>query len=121
MGCQRDESVMPSSLLHRNWNLFRTREIASNDWRYWDSDAYYTVEYRADGTLVYRRNGVRSDANCCGALTYTFRGSTIQYTSWNFCPNAYCATIKKVTITQLSETLLEFNDGYMVYQYEPAK
>ncbi|MBD2699026.1 hypothetical protein IC229_00140 [Spirosoma sp. BT702] len=121
MGCQRDEAPTIPSLLFRNWHLIRTRDLSSNNWRTWDSDAYYTVEYKADGNIVYRRNNVLTEADCCSPRTYTFLATAIQYTSWYFCPNGLCATNKKAAITQLSENQLELTDHFAIYQYEAAK
>ncbi|MBC3787108.1 hypothetical protein [Spirosoma utsteinense] len=119
--CQKDGPVGPPDLLYKRWHLTQTRTLDSNVWQSTDTDAYYTVEYQSDGTLVYQRNSVMTQANCCAPTTFNRQRETINYREWKFCSNAYCATTKLVTINQLTETVLELNDGYRISQYEAAR
>ena len=119
-GCRSDQPIGPPDLLYRQWHLLRTREVTNSDWRYWDTDTFYTVEYRADGILVYQRDGVLTQAGCCRPTKFNRQGDVLNYTDWQLCANAFCATIKRATITQLTETQLELTDGYTVSQYEAA-
>ncbi|UFH56662.1 hypothetical protein [Spirosoma sp. KNUC1025] len=116
--CRSDNPVDSVDLLHNRWHLYQTRRIQDVAWTIQDTDAYYDTEYRPDGTVVYRKNGAQIGGSCCAPTRYSRQGLTINYSAWNLCANAFCATLKQVTISQLTETLLEVNDGYMISQYE---
>ena len=120
VACQKDATVGPPDLLYQRWHLTRTRELTSSNWKSWDTDAYYTTEYSADGSLIYQRNSVVIQGNCCAPTKFSRQGLLINYTDWNICPTAFCATVKQTVISQLTESLLELNDGYVISQYEPA-
>lgn len=116
--CRSDQTVGPPDLLYRQWHLLRTREVTKSEWREWTSDAIYTVEYRVDGTIIYRHDGVQMQAGCCRPTQFNRQGAVINYTNWQICYNALCATVKRVTIFQLTATQLELDDGYTISQYE---
>ncbi|AUD01180.1 hypothetical protein [Spirosoma pollinicola] len=119
--CQKDKLIGPSDLLYNRWHLTQTRTLDSHVWQSRDTDAYYTIEYRQDGTVAYQRNGVTTPANCCAPTKFNRQGIVVNYTDWVICPTAFCATTKKTIITQLTDDLLELNDGYTISQYEVAK
>ncbi|WP_026262246.1 hypothetical protein [Spirosoma panaciterrae] len=116
--CQRDQVVGPLDDFYQRWHLIRYRPIQDTKWTFHDTDAYYDLEYRPDGAIVYRRNGASGQGNCCVPTAFTREGITIKYSDWVLCPTALCGTVKKTTITQLSKQSLELTDDYMVSQYE---
>ncbi len=118
--CQKDKLIGPSDLLYKRWHLTQTRPHDSNTWQVQSTDAYYTVEYRPDGNLVYQRNGVTTQAGCCAPSKFNRQGVMINYSDWTICPTALCLSIKETIITQLTENLLELDNGYSISQYEIA-
>jgi hypothetical protein len=119
--CQKGAPIGPPDLHYKRWHLKQTRTLDSNVWRTFDTDAYYTREYRPDGSILYARNGVPTQAGCCQPTQVSRQGLVLTYTAWNLCPLAFCATVKLDTITQLTDTLLELNNGYSVSQYSAAR
>jgi hypothetical protein len=116
--CKSDQTIGPPDLLYRQWRLLRTREVTKNEWREWGLNAIHTVEYRTDGTMIYRQDGVQMQAGCCKPTKFSRQNIVLNYSDWQLCYNAFCATVKRVTIGQLTDTQLELNDGYTISQYE---
>lgn len=121
--CQRDESIGPPELLYQRWHLSKIRAVNSSAWIFYDTDGMYDTEYRLDGTLIYRKNGVLISANCCSPTQFSRSKTTISYDDPNHCPFSLCAGIlkKKETIEQLTGDLLELNDGTYITQYRSVK
>lgn len=123
IACQKDDSIGPPELLYQRWSLFQTKRIGDNAWISYDTDAQYDTEYRSDGVLLYRRNGVLIPANCCIPTQFSRNQTSISYNDPNHCPFSLCAGVPKtkVTITQLTGDLLELNDGTYITQYRSVK
>lgn len=119
--CQRDATIGPPDLLYKRWHLTQARALDSNVWQTQVTDAYYTVEYRPDGNIIYARNGVETPTGCCQPSQFSRQGLVITFSGWNACPNALCSLPRvAVAIRQLTDTTLEVNDAYNVIQYEAA-
>ena len=118
--CQKDAPIGPPDWLYKRWHLTQTRKLESTVWQILDTDAYYTREYRPDGSIIYTRNGMPAQAGCCQPTQMNRQGLVLTYTEWNLCPLAFCATTKLETITQLTDTVLELSNGYSVSYYEAA-
>ena len=123
IACHKDGSIGPPELLYQRWDMFQTKKIGDNAWISYDMDAQYDTEYRPDGTLLYRRNGVLIPANCCKPTQFSRSKTTISYNDPNHCPFSLCAGIPKTkeTIEQLTSDLLELNDGTYITQYRSVK
>jgi hypothetical protein len=84
-----------------------------------DMDGVYDTEYRQDGTLIYRRDGVVLPQQCCSPTHFQGKGKEITYTTVASCPYALCAgTALPVVIQKLTPDLLELNDGIYIRQYQ---
>ncbi|WP_080058713.1 hypothetical protein [Spirosoma aerolatum] len=116
VACDRDQAVGPLDALYRRWHLIRSRPVQDTNWTVRDTN--YDLEYRADNTIVYRQKEKLLQGNCCAPTGFNREGTEINYTGWVLCYNALCGTLKKATITLLSEQSLELSDGYVVSQYE---
>ncbi|GAB3642361.1 hypothetical protein [Spirosoma arcticum] len=123
IACQKDDNIGPPELLYQRWDVFQTKKIGDNAWISYDTDAQYDTEYRSDGMLLYRRNGVLIPANCCKPTQFSLNKTTISYNDPNHCPFSLCAGIPKTkeTIEQLTGDLLELNDGTYITQYRSVK
>ena len=120
--CRSDDAIGPIDLLYQRWHLERTKKIGDDAWISYDTDGYYDTEYRQDGTLIYRKDGIIKPTSCCEAGRYEGRGAVIQYIDFVACPFALCGFIaQKSTITVLHENLLELNDGRYSAQYSAVK
>jgi hypothetical protein len=85
-------------------------------------DAAYDTEYRQDGTLIYRRDGVVLPQQCCAPTHFSGKGKEIVYTTVTSCPYALCAgTVSPATIQKLTPDLLELNDGTYIRQYQSVQ
>ena len=121
IACQKDDGIGPSELLYQRWSIVKTRTINDTIWAVNDVVDASDVEYRPDGTLIYRRNGQLTNANCCAPIQYSRINGEIQYTKWDVCPYAYCSFRRMDKIIQLNNDLLELNDGYHITQYNSVK
>jgi hypothetical protein len=119
--CRSDDSIGPSDLLYKRWHLLQTRGVNDTTWAMYDTDAYYTIEYRPNGSLIYQRNGVTTSAPCCSGSQFERNGVIIKYSEFSSCPNVKCAPISGATITILKEDLLELQTRDRVNQYTPAQ
>ena len=120
--CHSDDSIGPSGLLYKRWHVLQTRGVNDTVWAEYDTDAYYDTEYRPDGTLIYRRNGVLTSAPCCSASRFERNGVIIQYRDFlSSCPSVKCGANSPATITALSNNLLELQIGDWLTQYTPAQ
>lgn len=120
-GCQNNPDIGPADLLYQRWHLDRVKRIGDNSWISYDTDGYYDTEYRQDGTLIHRKNGVVQSASCCVAKRYERSGTIIHYSDFITCPTVFCAPAQKATITLLGDNLLELNDGQRIAQYTSVK
>ncbi len=121
VSCQKDTDIGPADLLYQRWHLDRVRGVNDNFWILYDTDGYYDTEYRRDGTLIHRKDGVIKPASCCEARLYERSGIIIQYSDFVTCPTVFCAPAQKTTITLLSDNLLELQDGQRIAQYTSVK
>lgn len=119
-GCRTNSDIGPSELLYKRWHLSQTKRVSDNAWIAYDMDAYYDTEYRPDGTLIYRRNGVSTPSGCCAGNRFERNGAVIQYTDFPSCPTVKCAGYTSATITILTDHLLELQTGEQLVQYIPA-
>ena len=118
--CRNDSSIGPSDLLLKRWHLYQTRRVQDNTWVMYDMDAYYDTEYRSNGMLVYRRNGIITEAGCCRGSQFERSGVSIQYNGFIACPLVRCSSTTNATITILKDNLLELQTGDLISQYTPA-
>lgn len=118
--CQGDGSIGPKEQLYKRWNLNRVRNAQESTWVSYDTDAYYDTEYKADGSLVYRRNGVEIPTPCCSGNRFIRDGVMLVYGQYPSCPNVSCVDNSKATITILRNDLLELQSGERVMQYTPT-
>ncbi|MVM39076.1 hypothetical protein GO730_18570 [Spirosoma sp. HMF3257] len=122
VGCHSDDSIGPASLLYKRWHVFQTRGVNDSTWAVYDADAYYDTEYRPDGTLIYRRNGILTSVPCCSSSRFERNGVIIQYIDFlSGCPYTKCGANSPATITILSTNLLELQIGNQLTQYTPAQ
>lgn len=119
--CRNDNSVGPADLLHQRWHLDRTKKVGDEAWMMSNTDGYYDTEYRPDGALIYRKDGVIKLTSCCEAGRYERSGNVIQYRNFVACPTVFCAPAKSSDVTVLKENLLELQNGNWITQYTPAK
>ena len=85
-------------------------------------DGIYDTEYRPDGMLLYRRNGVIISAICCKPTQFSRSKTIIGYNDPNYCLLSLCAgVVKTETIQQLTNDLLELNDGAYITQYKAVR
>ena len=122
IACQKDESaICPGKLVYQRWHFSQTKRIGDNAWIMPNTDGYYDTEYRPDGTLIHRKDGVVIQANCCQPIRFNRSGKTINYTDRD-CPFTLCvADENQATITQLGNNLLELNDGTYISQYTAVR
>ncbi len=119
--CQSDTSVSPAGFLYQRWHLDRVKRIGDNAWISYDTDGYYDTEYRPDGTLIHRKDGVVKPSSCCVANRYKRSGVTIEYLDFPSCPLVRCSSPSTSLITILAENVLELQQGNTIMQYTPAK
>ncbi|SFE62351.1 hypothetical protein SAMN05216167_11679 [Spirosoma endophyticum] len=119
--CRNDSSIGPSDLLYKRWHLLQTRGVNDTTWVMYDTDAYYTIEYHPEGSLVYQRNGITTSAPCCSGSRFERTGVILKYSEFSSCPNVKCAPNPGATITILKDNLLELQTGDRVSQYTPAQ
>ncbi|WP_461112663.1 hypothetical protein [Spirosoma jeollabukense] len=119
--CRSEGSIGPSDLLYKRWHLLQSRGVNDTAWVMYDTDAYYDTEYRTDGSLIYRRNGVVTSGPCCAGNRFERKGVIIQYSDSISCPNVRCGPTLIATITILKDNLLELQTGDRVSQYTPAQ
>ncbi|CCH55692.1 hypothetical protein BN8_04972 [Fibrisoma limi BUZ 3] len=118
--CQKDQAIGPDNLLYQRWNMYQTKRIGDNAWMVYDLDAFYDTEYRPDGTLVYRQNGQVINP-CCLPSKFRKADNLLRYSERNPCNYVLCAQPNSATITKLSNSLLELNDGVRITQYRPVQ
>ncbi|MFD2935825.1 hypothetical protein [Spirosoma flavum] len=119
--CKSDDSIGPSDLLYKRWQILQSRNVNNPVWSMYDTDAYYDTEYQPDGTLIYRRNGLVTSTPCCSGSQFERNGVLIQYSEFIPCPLVLCASVTKTTITFLKDNLLELQAGDRITQYTPAQ
>ena len=118
VACQRDESIGPPELLHQRWHLSKTRAVNTNAWISYDTDGIYDTEYRPDGALVHRKDGIVQARQCCSANKFERDGARIYYSDLTICPFVRCSGPQaEATITILSGQLLELTTDQRVTQY----
>jgi hypothetical protein len=120
-GCHKDTSVGPSNLLFQRWQLQQSKRIGDTAWIVYDVNAVYDTEYRTDGILIYRRDGVVQPPQCCRGNQFRRDGQEITYSDFISCPTVYCLSIGSVVIQQLTPDLLELNDGTHIVQYRSIR
>ncbi|WP_461138108.1 hypothetical protein [Spirosoma pomorum] len=122
IACQKDSSVGPINLLFQRWQLLQSKRIGDTAWIVHDMDGVYDTEYRQDGTLIYRRDGVVLPPQCCAPTHFSGKGKEIVYTTVTSCPYALCAgTVSPAAIQKLTPDLLELNDGTYIRQYRSVQ
>ncbi|QKZ11163.1 hypothetical protein [Spirosoma sp. KUDC1026] len=122
VACHKDTSVGPANLLFQRWQLLQSKRIGDTAWVVHDTDGVYDTEYRQNGALVYRRDGVVLPQQCCAPTHFRGKGKEITYTTVTSCPYALCAgTILPATIQKLTPDLLELNDGIYIMQYQSVQ
>lgn len=122
IACQKDESIGPPKLLYQRWHLDRTKPIGSEAWIVYNLDGIYDTEYRPDGTLVHRKDGVIQTMTCCSASRFERNGARINYLDFAICPQVRCSGSQtEVTITFLSDQLLELTTDQRVTQYKAVR
>ncbi|WP_020606406.1 hypothetical protein [Spirosoma spitsbergense] len=119
--CQKDTAIGPSDLLYQRWHLDRVKRIGDSAWISYDTDGYYDTEYRPDGTLIHRKDGVIKPTSCCEAGRYERSGVTIDYVDFPSCPSVRCSSASTSVVTILAPDLLELTDGQRIAQYRPVK
>jgi hypothetical protein len=119
--CHGDTSIGPANLLFQRWQLLQGKRIGDTAWMVTDMDAAYDTEYRADGILIYRRNGIIQPPQCCTGNQFRREGQKIFYSDFINCPTVYCLSLQSVTIQQLTDKLLELNDGTYIRQYQAVQ
>lgn len=120
--CRKDTDIGPADLLYQRWHLDRVKRIGDTTWISYDTDGYYDTEYRLDGTLIHRKDGVIKPTSCCEAGRYSRKGVIIEYGYFVACPFSLCgAPPQSTTITVLRENQLELNDGQKIAQYNAVK
>lgn len=120
--CRKDDSsIGPDNLLYQRWHLYQAKRIGDTAWFSYDTGGYYDTEYRPDGALIHRKNGVVVQASCCEPVLFNRNGTVIKYTGRD-CPFTLCAaTSHQSTITQLTNDLLELKDGTYISQYRAVR
>lgn len=122
LGCQRSTDIGPADLLYKRWHIDRVRNVDENVWISYDTDGYYDTEYRPDGALINRKNGIIQSEQCCVPIGFEGNGNVIRYTKFPSCPFSLCASVpQQATITMLRSDLLELTDGQRVTQYNVVK
>ncbi|MBC7571807.1 MAG: hypothetical protein H7319_19065 [Spirosoma sp.] len=90
-------------------------------WAMYNTDGIYDTEYRPDGTLIYRKDGVVQPAQCCAPTQFKRNGNVIQYTESLPCSLVFCDFTGNPTIRILREDLLELESNNVITQYTPIK
>ncbi|QKZ11160.1 hypothetical protein [Spirosoma sp. KUDC1026] len=121
VACHKDTSVGPANLLFQRWQLLQRKRIGDTAWMVYNTDGVYDTEYRQDGTLVYRRDGVIQSGQCCRGNLFRRDGAKIIYSDFTSCPTVFCASVQSVVIQQLTDNLLELNDGAYIIQYQSVR
>jgi hypothetical protein len=121
--CQKDEGIGHPELLYKRWYLSRTRLVDNTNWLYYDTDGIYDTEYRPDGRLVHRKDGVIRTMPCCSATKFERSGKKIKYLDFEVCSYAQCSSLpeNEATITYLSNELLELTTDQRVAQYTAVR
>lgn len=119
--CQKDETIGPPELLYQRWQVDRTKPIGSDTWMMYNLDGIYDTEYRPDGALVHRKDGVIQTAKCCSASRFERNQNVIQYSEFVACALVLCNSTKISQITILQQNLLELQTEDRVTQYSPIK
>ena len=86
----------------------------------YNTDGYYDTEYRSDGELIYRKDGVVVLTSCCSGGRFSRNGLIIEYTDFPSCPSVRCSNASTSLITILAPDLLELQNGNTITQYRPA-
>ena len=119
--CRNGVDIGPADLLYQRWHFERTKKVGDEVWIAYDTDGYNDTEYRPDGTLIYRKDGVIKPTSCCAGGRYERSGNIIQYSDFVACPTVFCAPAKSSIITVLKENLLELQNDNWITQYTPVK
>lgn len=120
LACESD--IFPTDLLYQRWRLERTRQ-GSGPWTVISPASLSDTEYRLDGTLVYRYDG-KIGGYCCRPSHFKRQKNELTFTSEIPCPlYVFCAgtDLDGVTITQLTDDLLELTTDETVSQYRSVK
>ena len=117
--CHHDVQMGPSDSLYRRWHLLQSRKSQDSTWivnSATDSD----TEFRVDGALIYRSNGVITPTPCCASSRFERNDTAIRFLDTNGCPNALCTSLSSsnsFTITVLTDQRLEMKSGDWISQY----
>jgi hypothetical protein len=97
------------------------KQIGDQSWSALDQLFFYDTEYRKDGTLVYRKDGVIQAVQRCRGNQFQRDGLKITYSDFTSCPTVFCLPTKSEIIQQLTPDLLELNDGEFVRLYRSIR
>lgn len=111
----------PADFLYQRWYFDRSKQIGDTVWTISKTDNSYDTEYRRDSTLIYRKDGVVIATGCCTPDQFILKGQTLYYTRQYTCPGVKCLVNSSVTITQLTNNLLEIQVNNIITQYNAVK
>lgn len=119
--CYKGADIGPARLLYQRWQINQTKVAGTDTWVPSNPSGIRETEYRPDGALVYRRNGVVIPTPCCLGSRYRQDGTTISYIDPASCPSVRCAYPANATIRILRDDLLELQQGNTITQYTPVR
>jgi len=119
--CHKNTDIGPAGLLNQRWQFSQGRGVDDTTWYAPYKPYVDDTEYRPDGALVYRRNGVVMPMPCCSGSRYRQDGTTISYSDFSACLLSFCAPVRNATIRILRDDLLELQQGNTITQYTPVR
>ena len=119
--CRKNTDIGPADLLYQRWQLNQTKTVGTDNWVPFDPNGLYDTEYRADGRIIYRKDGAIQPAQCCAPVRFERNGNLIQYAEFPSCPFSLCVAIDNPVIRILREDLLELESNNVIAQYRAVK